>query len=317
MRICVLGDLEDLACVYVAWLARERGHEVLELAEAGLGSDWDLALDDAGHGRLTVAGKVMPWTTVTGIFVRLNPDPPLPPGVALEGAARTHFIWERREALHQVLEQVPCTVVNRPSAGRSNASKPYQMRELQIAGFDVPRWIASNCADAVQTFVHACPGGAIYKASSGLRSRVRKVGDAFMDRLAARTTCTVVQEYVPGRDVRVHTVADSAFACEVIGSQIDYRFEHEHVRYRATSVPADLASRCCRHAAEAGLVLAGFDFRVTDDGRWYCLEMNPVPSFLPYEFPSGLPMGAAIVDALTQDRRLQETHSRELSLANR
>jgi glutathione synthase/RimK-type ligase-like ATP-grasp enzyme len=195
---------------------------------------------------------------------------------------------------------VPCPVVNRPSAGRSNASKPYQMAELEAAGFDVPRWIVSNSAQAVCAFTSECGGHAIYKASSGLRSRVRMVDTQFIERLNAGTTPTVIQEYVPGADVRVHTVERDVFACQVSSEGVDYRFEHQGTSYERTSIPNELAEQCCAFAEAAGLILAGLDFRRTPDGRYRCLEMNPVPSFLPYEFSSGLPIGASVVNALTR-----------------
>ena len=44
------------------------------------------------------------------------------------------------------------------------------------------------------------------------------------------------------------------------------------------------------------LSLSGFDFRRTDDDVWWCLEMNPVPTFLPYEASTGHPIGDAILD---------------------
>jgi hypothetical protein len=93
------------------------------------------------------------------------------------------------------------------------------MAELEAAGFDVPRWIASNSADAVRAFTSECRGQAIYKASSGLRSRVRRVDPQLIERLYAGTTPTVVQEYVHGTDVRVHTVERHAFACEVASEE--------------------------------------------------------------------------------------------------
>jgi hypothetical protein len=298
MHICVLGDLEDLASVYVGWLGRQGGCTVLELAEGTLGTAWDYDLDEGCVGTLRVGDTSVPWEAIAGVFVRLNPEPPLPPGVALAEPHKTMFTRERREGLHQLLDLLDCCVVNRPSAGRSNASKPYQMAELTAAGFDVPQWIVSNSAAAVRAFAGERPHGAIYKATSGLRSRVRLIDDQFMTRLEAGTTPTVVQEYVPGADVRVHTIGMTAFACQVTSAGVDYRFEHEGARYVATTVPDALAERCCQFAQAEGLVLAGFDFRVTADGRWRCLEMNPVPSFLPYEFSSGLPIGAAVVVSL-------------------
>jgi len=302
MHICLLGDLEDLAATYVGWIARQSGCTVLELAEGALGIAWDYELDDSGHGTLRVGNTRLRWETVAGVFVRMNPEPPLPPGLTLDAEYRFGFLHERREGLHQLLEHLPCAVVNRPSAGRSNASKPYQMAELEAAGFDVPRWIASNSAEAVLAFTTELGGRAIYKASSGLRSRVRRVDAQLIERLQAGSTPTVVQEHVPGIDVRVHTVERRAFACAVSSDGVDYRFEHQGTCYERTSIPEELAEQCCAFAMASGLVLAGFDFRRTPGDEYRCLEMNPVPSFLPYEVPSGLPIGAAIVEALTRQR---------------
>jgi glutathione synthase/RimK-type ligase-like ATP-grasp enzyme len=126
------------------------------------------------------------------------------------------------------------------------------------------------------------------------------VDEVFIERLSAGSTPTVVQEYVAGVDVRVHTVGHAAFACEVSGAGVDYRFESQGATYSATEIPDAIAAQCCSFAEREGVVLAGFDFRRTPDGRWRCLEMNPVPSFLPYEFSAGLPIGRAVVAALTR-----------------
>ncbi|HSG47001.1 MAG TPA: hypothetical protein VLA43_04200, partial [Longimicrobiales bacterium] len=32
------------------------------------------------------------------------------------------------------------------------------------------------------------------------------------------------------------------------------------------------------------------------DGAWWCLESNPVPTFLPYEVQAGLPIADAVLD---------------------
>jgi D-alanine-D-alanine ligase-like ATP-grasp enzyme len=63
-------------------------------------------------------------------------------------------------------------------------------------------------------------------------------------------------------------------------------------------IPDEIAQRCVQVAQDEDLLLAGFDFRVDPSGRWHCLEVNPVPTFLPYEMSTGQPIGAAVVDAL-------------------
>ena len=70
-----------------------------------------------------------------------------------------------------------------------------------------------------------------------------------MERLRAGTSPIVVQEYVVGRDVRVHTVNRCSFATEVISPEIDYRFEHQANTYKATSVPSH-SEKLCLQVAE-------------------------------------------------------------------
>src|SRR5262245_16735061 len=130
MPICIVGDPEELTAAYIGWMARQRGLPVLELPEASLGVDWDYDCDDHGRGTLRAGATRVPWEEVAGVFVRLNPEPPLPPGLHLAGAQRARFVQERREGLHQLLERLTGVVINRCSAGRSNASKPYHMAKL-------------------------------------------------------------------------------------------------------------------------------------------------------------------------------------------
>jgi glutathione synthase/RimK-type ligase-like ATP-grasp enzyme len=302
MRICIVGDAEDLASVYVGWLAERHGHEVLPLSEGALGVAWSFGLDEARspHGHIELGQRIYTFADAAGAFVRLNTRPPLPDGLRLAPPQQHAFLMERRSGIHQFLHALPCVVANRPSGGRSNGSKPYQMRLLARAGFEVPRWIVSNEEEAVRAFAADCPNGVIYKACSGLRARVRRLDDALLDRLRAGTTPVVVQQYIPGRDVRIHTVGARVFPTEVIARGVDYRYETEGARYGPTTVPDGVAELCCRVAAEEGLTLAGFDFRVTKDGRWYCLEVNPVPSFLPYEMQTGQPIAQAILDAFAK-----------------
>ncbi len=301
MHICVLGDSEDLSTVYIAWLARRRGIDVLELREDTLGYDWSFTLDGSSSrdGHLVVGDSKYPFTDVSGVFVRLNPRPLQPPNLKLSPQNEHAFIVERRNGIQYLLDYLPMVVANRPSAGRSNGSKPYQMRSLAAFGFEVPKWLTSNEEVTIKEFAETCSQGVIYKACSGLRSRVRKLDDEVLQRMKNGSTPVVVQEYIPGRDVRVHTVSDKVFPTEVVGGGVDYRFEHEHCLYRATVVPDEIADMCCRFAKRERLVIAGFDFRVTDDGQWFCLEMNPVPTFLPYEMSTTQPIGDALLDLMT------------------
>lgn len=308
--IGIVGNAEDLCAAYVTWAAGRRGCDVIALPEDELGVRWSYGFDDRRPeaGELTVEGRRLRFTELDGLFVRLYHRPALPAAAADVAPEREALlIVERRAALQHLLARFPRVVVNPPSAGRSNGSKPYQMRMLAAAGFSVPRWIASNDRDMVSRFLETLPYGAVYKACSGLRSRVRMVDQALLDRLPDSTP-VVVQEYIPGRDVRAHTVlaADPReaphgriFPTEVrSGGGIDYRWDEGDHQYAACMAPADVARLCFRVASSEGLVLAGFDFRVDESGTWHCLEVNPVPTFITYQAATRQEIGEAIVDRL-------------------
>jgi hypothetical protein len=298
MRICVVGDREDLSAVYLAWRVRERGGEVLELWEDAYGVDWTVSgtvSEDQAELRFRVRGDSYASGDLTGMIVRLNPRPEVPREFGMDEAASAVYTLERRYGLQFVADHLGVPVVNRPSQGRANSSKPYQMLALERSGFRVPAWCVTNVRDRARRFLEGCPNGAIYKACSGLRARVRRVDDALLHRLAG--SCPVVlQEYISGTDVRVHVVGERSFGSRVISDAIDYRFDSLPIHYEVANVPERVARACVAHCRAEGLLVAGLDFRCTPDGDWWCLESNPVPTFLPYEAGTGQPIGDAIVD---------------------
>jgi glutathione synthase/RimK-type ligase-like ATP-grasp enzyme len=261
--------------------------------------DWTFSYSnaDASKGFLEVFGERYLFSSFSGAFVRLNPQPSLPPELNLPPQEAGAFVVERRYALQNLLNSLPFTVANRPCSGRSNASKPYQMSLLTKAGFTVPGWIVSNERAAVEDFLSLCKGGAIYKSCSGLRSKVRLFNGELAGRLHEGTSPVVVQEYIHGYDVRIHVVKDFIFATKVISRGVDYRFESEDNEFQATSAPREIEDMCRSFAFKDRLTIAGFDFRVTEHGQWYCLESNPVPTFLPYEMATGQAIGNTLLDA--------------------
>jgi glutathione synthase/RimK-type ligase-like ATP-grasp enzyme len=275
-------------------LAAQRGVEVVTLEEEGFGLDWSFEVTPDGEVAVEQAGRDV--SRPTGALVRLHPEPSVRDGLGISDDLHPQYASERRAAVQHLLDAVPFPVVNRPSAGRSNGSKPLQMAQLVAAGFAVPRWLVTNEAEAAREFVADCGDGAVVKAVSGLRSHVRWWNDVTLERLQAGTVPCLIQEYVPGCDVRVHVVDTRVFGSQVTADVVDYRFDTEHASYDARPVPDDIGLLCCDTARADGLLLAGLDFRVDSTDRWWCLEMNPVPTFLPYEAATGHCIGDAVVD---------------------
>jgi len=208
LTICVFGETDDLMPTYVWWLARRRGLQPVWLSESNLGVAWSFALDDKdpASGYVQAGGQRHAFTQLRGAYVNMSPQPALPHGLELSPVEAEAFLGGRRHSVRHLIDSLPCRVANRLRAGRSNNSKPYQMRLLEEAGFAVPPGVASNDAAVVSRFAQRSGDRVVCKSCSGLRSRVRWLDEGMLRRLAEGTTPIVAQAYVPRLDVRVHTV---------------------------------------------------------------------------------------------------------------
>jgi len=209
------------------------------------------------------------------------------------------------QALLAWLETVDALVVNRPSSMASNNSKPYQSTIMREHGFEVPETIITTDPQAVLRFWtdHAV---VIYKSVSGARSVVSRITRSHLERLEHVVWCpTQFQQFIPGRDVRVHVVGDDVFACEVLSDADDYRYAAGNggsVEMRDVRLPDDVATRCVAVTQALGLRVSGIDLRHAPDGRWFGFEVNPSPGFTYYEDRTGQPIASAVTSLLMSAR---------------
>jgi hypothetical protein len=239
---------------------------------------------------------------VTAVYLRPYDSRRLPE-IAKAGA--TSSAWQHAIAVDDALlgwsEITPALVVNRPQAMAPNGSKPYQLEQIRGLGFSVPETLVTTEPSAVQAFWE-CHGTIIYKSVSGTRSRVSRLGPEHVERLANVSWCpTQFQQYIAGRDYRVHVVGTEVFASEVISQADDYRYgalNTEPTEIRACRIPQDVEERCRVLATAMNLPLSGIDLRCSIEGEWYCFEVNPSPGFTYYQQATGQPISSAIARLL-------------------
>ena len=249
------------------------------------GPEWKLDLDE-----------------LTGVFMRylgsegrqLPPD--IPPG------AVPAMYSELDTGLMVLFEDLPCTVVNRAGGGLSNNSKAYQALLVRQSGLLTPPTLVTNDPDEVRRFYEDSQGKVIYKSLSGIRSIVRRLEPDGLSRLPLlRNGPAQFQTFIPGENVRVHTVGDQLFATRVHSDAVDYRYgsrEGHKVEMEPAILPPHIAEACLRLARRLDLLLAGIDLKETPDGDYYCFEVNPSPGFIYYERYTGQPISAALADLL-------------------
>jgi hypothetical protein len=308
--ILLCGILSETSLAMVADALQRRGidhvllnqRQVLKLAV-------EVSLDDAGlRGRLRGPGYCVDLADVTAVYLRLMDDRWLP---ELEGEPAGSPARIAGRALHELLGQwadiTPARVVNRYVAMGSNFSKPYQLQLIREHGFAVPETLVTNDPEHLAAF-RAAHGPLIYKSISSERSIVSRLDEHDTVRIERIRWCPVqFQVFVPGPNLRVHTVGDEVFATMIDTEAVDYRYAIRQSGRAPTFIPYELddelAERCVGLAASLGLEVAGLDLKFAPDGRVVCLEVNPSPVFSYYQLHTGQPIADAIARLLNKDMR--------------
>ncbi|WP_276959102.1 ATP-grasp domain-containing protein [Allomeiothermus silvanus] len=303
--ILVCGGLADVVTELVCARLEALGYPYrlldLGLFPEGYRVAWRWAKGKPG-GWVHGPGWTLHLSEVSGVFVRyLGSDghAPLP---ELSPAMAEAVIAESQAGLMALLEHLPVLVVNRAAPSVSNHSKPYQALMVRDSGLQTPPTLVTSDPEAALEFYQRHAGEVVFKSLSGVRSVVRKMNPSDLERLhLLRHGAAQFQRYLPGDNVRVHTVGDEIFATRIRSEAVDYRYARRQghaAEMEPTDLPDSVAEACLRLARSSGLHLAGIDLKQTPQDEWYCFEINPCPGFAYYEQRTGQPISAALAELL-------------------
>ncbi len=304
--ILVCGGLADPVTELVCARLNACGYpyRLLDLGAypAGFDVHWEWPRGGSPEGFIASRDWRVELGSLTGVYVRyLGSEGRMPPPDVAEPVIPALFA-EYDAGLSLLFEDLPCAVVNRLRGGLSNHSKPFQALLLQRCGLRTPTTLVTNDPDAVRRFYDECHGEVIYKSVSGVRSIVRRLGPDQLARLHfLQHGPAQFQAFIPGDDVRVHTVGDRWFATRVRSTAVDYRYarrEGGETHMTPIDLPPAMAAACVDAARALGLLFAGIDLKLTPEGEYVCFEVNPSPGFLYYEQHTGQPISTALADLL-------------------
>lgn len=184
--------------------------------------------------------------------------------------------------LSAYLECVPGPVANRPGGHTHNSAKPLHEAWLQQRGFDIPPALTTTDPLRIEQFLDE-NGGAICKTLCGVRATARLVTAQDFANYDPRQGPVHLQRLISGDDVRVHLIGESAHGELIRAKGIDYRDVEVESVHTPISVDGELVGRMANASDEMGLALTGWDFKIDSDGRWWCLEVNPMPGYDGYD----------------------------------
>ncbi|MGH3992456.1 MAG: ATP-grasp ribosomal peptide maturase [Pseudonocardiaceae bacterium] len=220
---------------------------------------------------------------------------------------------EARRGLGGVLAGLRCWI-NHPFDVAAAEFKPVQLAAARTAGLTVPETLITNDPAEIRAFAADCGGRIVVKPLSAPDPYdVRKadlkmvyttlVPESDIGDPAVALTATMFQQWVPKRaEVRLTAVDGALFAAEITTASprglVDWRSDYASLSYRTVDVPDGIRAAVLRLLGRFGLRYAAMDFIVTPDGEWVFLEVNPSGQWAWIEQETGLPLTAAIANAL-------------------
>ncbi|KFE66375.1 MvdC/MvdD family ATP grasp protein [Hyalangium minutum] len=270
-------------------------------------------VDDGGSEVLL--GELV-GTRIHSVWMRRMGTPQLDD--TLESAWREGCLRESQAALEGFLdglEAAGCRFINPMGAERTAQNKLHQLRLARMLGLEVPRTLVTNDAARVRSFFTQVRGRMVAKMQMPLTQSMgggqpfvytAAIGPEHLDALEElRHSPMVFQERIDkARELRVAVVGGRCFVGAIDASrsrrgQVDWRrAEPSECHWEPGVLPTPVAARLEQLIATLGLVYGAVDLIVTPEGRYVFLEVNPGGEWGMLEHDLGLPIAAALADAL-------------------
>ena len=229
------------------------------------------------------------------------------PETLRDPAHRRLALSEASTAFHGMYESMEALWINSPARDAAASHKPYQLAIAQRLGLEIPQTMMTSDPEEARAFWRECDGDVIYKQFIALPeawSETRKLGDA-ETKVADETirlAPVIFQRHVAAvADLRVTIIGDEVFAAAVDVRDLDYDVDvrlNINAKHVAHALPDDIADKLRAMMRRLGLVYGAIDLRLTADGLYIFLEINPAGQFLYVEQQTGQPITAALAARL-------------------
>jgi glutathione synthase/RimK-type ligase-like ATP-grasp enzyme len=315
MTILILSTVPDVHAQAVLTALAERGAraELIDLAEFPTQLSLSLTFDD-GARRFSLrrrGGAALDLEAVKAVWWR-RPQP-FRPSAELNDTGRRYAVSEAATAFHGLYQSLNAFWINRPERDQVASHKPYQLALAQKIGLEIPPTLMTNDVDEARSFWRLHEGEVVFKQFIALPEawretrRLRKEDETYAETIAHAPV--IFQRHVPAvADLRITSIDGQFFAAAADLTKIAYQQDvrmNLNVPYTAHDLPRDIIEKLRRLMSELGLVYGAIDFRLTPEGRYVFLEINPAGQFLYIENATRQPIAAALAQALIDGAKRQ------------
>lgn len=201
------------------------------------------------------------------------------------------------------------TWINDPDRDEAASRKMWQLQLASRLGLRVPRTCMTNDPERAQAFIADEPTGVIFKSFSATAQtwrETRPVGEVDLGLIdTVRYAPVIFQELIPGGlDIRVTVIGREMFAAELRAGEsayeFDFRIDTAHCPTAPHALPAAVQDQLLRLMERLGLLYGAIDLRLSPEGSYVFLEINPAGQWLFAEYATGQPITAALAALLAR-----------------
>jgi glutathione synthase/RimK-type ligase-like ATP-grasp enzyme len=314
MSILIISALDDVhaRAVIEALAARRHAVELLDLSEFPTRLALSMAFEDGarrfalrreGAGRLDLA-------TVTAVWWR-RPQPFKMPEAMTDPVHRRFALSEATTAFQGLYRAMDGFWVNDPGRDAAAHHKPWQLALAQEIGLEIPPTLMTNDPQEAREFWQQHNGEVIHKQFIALpdawrETRRLKAEDSKLAD-AVRLTPVIFQSYVEAvADIRVIAIGQELYAASTDVRKAEYPADvrmNLDARWVAHKLPSSIEDGLHGLMRRLGLEYGAIDLRLTPDGSYVFLEINPAGQFLWIEMATGQKIAAALAAHLASPRR--------------
>ncbi len=210
--------------------------------------------------------------------------------------------------------------INNPEHDEVAARKAYQLKVAAGLGLRIPRTLITNDPLEAAAFIdREGANGTIYKAFSATErawreTRLLKPEErAQLD--AVQFAPVIFQEHIKADiDLRITVIGEEIFPAEILSGETDYHVDFRMTMHvapiRAHVLPDEIVAKLHAFMGALGLIYGAIDMRLTPEGEYVFLEVNPAGQWLFIEQRTGQPITAALVERLLKtDRAAKSSQS--------
>lgn len=203
--------------------------------------------------------------------------------------------------------------INNLAKNAEAAHKVYQLQLAQSVGFEIPPTLITNNPEEARAFVdeHG-PESTVYKSFAATEQawrETRVLEAAEVEQLdSVRFAPVIFQEYIPADvDLRITVMGEQLFAAAIHSQEtdypIDYRMRMDEARVEPFDLPTGILEKIRAYMFNLGLVYGAIDMRLTPDGEFVFLEINPAGQWLFIEHRTGQPMTETFASLLASQSK--------------